>query len=80
MYERDDAEQNLVCNLRPRDDETFETLPPERGGGRLMSAAIFQLLHRNAPKVRLRQPRPTLQMLIQRRLRANEDRSLIHRD
>jgi hypothetical protein len=52
-------------------------LPSDR---RLMSAAIFQLLHRNARKLHLHRARPTLHMLIQRRLRAKEERSLIDRD
>ncbi len=75
MYESNDTEHSLPCNLHARDSETLEIMPPERAGRILMPAPTFQLPHRSARKVRLHRARPTLQMLIQRRLRANEERS-----
>jgi hypothetical protein len=75
MYESNDTEHSLACNLHALDNETLEIMPPERAGRILMPAPTFQLPHRSARKVRLQRVRPTLQMLIQRRLRANEERS-----
>ncbi len=75
MYESNDTEHSLACNLHVRDNETLEIMPPERARRILVPAPTFQLPHRSARKVRLHRARPTLQMLIQRRLRANEERS-----
>jgi hypothetical protein len=72
MYEPNDPPSNFVCQLRTLDNEI---IAPEFGGRMLMAAPYFPPFHRGARNVRLRQTRPTLHMLIQRRLRANEDRS-----
>lgn len=80
MYEPNDPECNLICRLRARDDETLEIMTPECGGRMPMSAPCFQPFHRRVPKLRLHRVRPTLHMLIQRRLGASEERSLNGRD
>jgi len=80
MYEPSDPECNLICRLRARGDEPLEIMTPECGGRMPMSAPCFQPFHRRVPKVRLHRVRPTLHMLIQRRLRASEERSLNGRD
>jgi hypothetical protein len=80
MYEPNDVEQSLVCNIEARGNETLEIMPPERGDRMLMPAPMFWPLQPSVRKVRLHQARPTLHMLIQRRLRANEERSLNGRD
>jgi hypothetical protein len=61
MYESNDTEHSLTCNLHARDYETLEIMPPERAGRILMPAPTFQLPHRSARKVRLHRARPTLQ-------------------
>jgi hypothetical protein len=78
MFELDDPECNLICHLHARDNKTLEIITPESGGRMLLAAPYFQAFHR--PKVRLHRARPTLQLLIQRRLWANEERSLNGRD
>lgn len=80
MYEPTDVEQSLVCNIEARSNETLEIMPPERGGRMLMPAPTFWPLQRSVRKVRLHQTRPTLHMLIQRRLRTNEEPSVEGRD
>ena len=80
MYEPNDPECNLICRLRARDDETLEIMTRECGGRMPMSAPCFQPFNRRVPKVRLHRVRPTLHMLLQRRLRASEERSLNGRD
>jgi hypothetical protein len=80
MYEPNDPECNLICHLDARDNETLEIITPECGGRMLMAAPFFPRFHRGVRKVRLHQTRPTLHMLIQRRLRANEERSPKGRD
>ena len=80
MCEPNDPECNLICRLRARGDEPLEIMTPECGGRMPMSAPCFQPFHRRVPKVRLHRVRPTLHMLIQRRLRASEERSLNGRD
>jgi hypothetical protein len=79
MYEPNDVEQSLVCNIEAR-DESLEIMPPERGDRMLMPAPMFWPLQRSVRTVPLHQARPTLHMLIQRRLRANEERWLNGRD
>jgi hypothetical protein len=79
MYEPNDPERNLICHLRAGDNETLEIITPGCAGRILAAAPCFQP-HRRVRKVRLHRARPTLQMLIQRRLRANEQRSLNGRD
>jgi hypothetical protein len=53
---------------------------PTAAGRMLTAAPCFQPFHRGVLKVRLHQARPKSHMLIQRRLRANEERSLNGRD
>ena len=78
MYELNDPERDLICHVHASDNETLEIITPECGGRMLMAAPYFQPFHR--PKVRLHRARETLHMLIQRRLRTNEERSLNGRD
>lgn len=80
MYESNDPERNLICHLRARDNENLEIITPECGGRMPMAAPDFPPFHRGVRKVRLDRARPTLQMLIQRQLRAKEERSLKGRD
>jgi hypothetical protein len=56
----------------------YELNDPERN--MLTTALCFQSFYRGERMVRLDPARPTLHMLIQRRLRANEERSLNARD
>ena len=76
MYELNDPECNLICELRARDNETLEIITPEYSGPMLMAAPYFPPFYRGVRKVRLQKTRTTLQMLIQRRLRANGERPL----
>jgi hypothetical protein len=80
MYEPNDPERNLICHLRACDNETLKTITPDCGGRMLTAAPCLQPFHRGVLKVRLHQARPKLHMLIQRRLRGNEERSLNGRD
>jgi len=80
MYEPNDPERKLICHLRARENETLEIITPECGGRMLAATPYFPPIRRDVRKVRLNQTRPTLQMLIQRRLRASEERSLKGRD
>jgi hypothetical protein len=76
MYEPNDSERNLICHLRACGNETLKIITPGSGARMLTAAPCFEPFHRRVRKVRLHRTRPTLHMLIQRRLRANEERSV----
>ena len=80
MYEPNDPERDFIYHLSASDNEISEIIEPECGGRMLKAATRFDRFHRGATKVRLDRARPTLLVLIQRRLRANEERSLNSRD
>jgi hypothetical protein len=75
MYELNDPEINLVCHLRASDNEPAEIITAGSGSRMPMVAPRFQPIYRGVRKVRLHPARPTLHMLIQRRLRADEEQS-----
>jgi len=75
MYELNDPEVNLIFRQCASGNETPEVITSASDSRMPIAAPYFQPIYRGLRNVRLHPARPTLHMLIQRRLRADEEQS-----